>query len=93
GPCVDGGFYLLGLRRCPVGLLDDLPWSARTTFAAVLKRLEQHHMGVAVLDRWFDVDTPEDLDRLAAMIERGEIHAEETAGVLGIDSPGRVSCA
>lgn len=32
GPSEDGGFYLLGLRRIPEGLLDGLPWSVAETF-------------------------------------------------------------
>src|SRR5262249_52426974 len=38
GPCEDGGFYLLGLRECPRGLLRNLPWSTRETFAQTLTR-------------------------------------------------------
>src|SRR5206468_1742222 len=31
GPADDGGFYLLGLRACPAGLLENLSWSRPET--------------------------------------------------------------
>ncbi len=64
GPCEDGGFYLLAVRRCPSGLLANLPWSSPDTARATRSRLEQNGFAVAVIDSLFDVDTPEDLDRL-----------------------------
>jgi rSAM/selenodomain-associated transferase 1 len=82
GPAEDGGFYLLGLRRCPGRLLEDLPWSRPTTFAATRDRLLAHGMTVAVLEPWFDVDRPEDLDRLRGQLARGEVRAEATARLL-----------
>lgn len=82
GPAADGGFYLLGLRICPPGLFGELPWSAPTTFDAMRERLEERRLQVAVLERWFDVDRPEDLDRLRSMLARGEVEAPETAEFL-----------
>ncbi len=61
GPTEDGGFYLLALRRCPAGLLGDLPWSQPSTFAATLARLHDRGLSTVVLDSWFDVDRPADL--------------------------------
>ncbi len=82
GPSEDGGFYLVGLKRCPVGLFRDLPWSEATTFTATRARLEAHAMAVRVLDPWFDVDRPEDLSRLRSLIERGDVVAPATAELL-----------
>jgi hypothetical protein len=82
GPCDDGGFYLLGLRRLPSGLLADLPWSEPTTFAAALARLQRSGLEPVVLDPWFDIDLPGDLDRLRALLSRGEVSAPATASAL-----------
>lgn len=79
GPAEDGGFYLLGLKRCPRGLLRALPWSREDTFRRTLERLRERGMTVAVLEPWFDVDRPEDLCRLARLISRGEVRAPATA--------------
>lgn len=82
GPCDDGGFYLLGLRRCPEGLFAGIPWSHRNTFAQTLAKLKAAGLRVSILDAWFDVDRPEDLTRLRRKIACGQIQAPETRRAL-----------
>jgi len=82
GPCADGGFYLLGLKRCPPDLLADLPWSQADTLERVRERLKARGLSVAVLPPWFDVDRPEDLARLEHLIRDGCIDAPATARAL-----------
>jgi rSAM/selenodomain-associated transferase 1 len=82
GPCDDGGFYLLGLRRCPEGIFNGLPWSEATTFDATLARLRERGLRTAILDAWFDVDRPDDLERLAGLLVRNEISAPATYAAL-----------
>jgi hypothetical protein len=89
GPADDGGFYLVGLRACPLGLLTDLPWSTPDTFARTLKRLQSRGFQTTVIPSWFDVDELKDLDRLRGMLERGELHAPATARALGIQPGSR----
>lgn len=61
GPALDGGFYLLALRRCPAGLFSSLPWSAPDTLRALQQRIAEHRWSVAELEPLFDVDTHPDL--------------------------------
>jgi rSAM/selenodomain-associated transferase 1 len=82
GPCEDGGFYLLGLRRCPSGLLAGISWSQADTFAQTQSKLKIAGLSVNVLPTWFDVDRPEDLLRLKAMIAAGQFRAAKTEEVL-----------
>lgn len=82
GPCEDGGFYLLGLARCPPALLRGLAWSAADTFARTRARLEKRGLATAVLPKWFDVDRPRDLARLSRLISRGTVRAPRTARAL-----------
>jgi rSAM/selenodomain-associated transferase 1 len=82
GPSDDGGFYLLGLSRCPRGLLANLPWSAPDTFAETRARLLARHFTPRILTPWFDVDRPQDLARLERGIANGGIAAPETARIL-----------
>lgn len=84
GPCEDGGFYLIGLRRCPLELLHGLPWSYPETFTCTLARLRESGLKTRILQPWFDVDRPSDLARLRNLILRGEICAPETARVIGL---------
>lgn len=95
GPCEDGGFYLVGLRHCPVGLFGDLPWSAPVTFVRTLARFRERGLVTKVLPPWFDVDRPSDLSCLRNLLSRGEIVATETKRVLEelAIMPGGASCA
>ncbi len=78
GPTDDGGFYLLALRTCPEGLLAGLPWSRVDTFAATLARLRARGLSTVVLDPWFDVDRPADLERLRGQLAARALHAPAT---------------
>jgi hypothetical protein len=82
GPCEDGGFYLLGVRECPPGLLGGIPWSQSTTFASTLERLERRGLKVTTLDSWYDIDRPEDLERLWDELASGATTATHTMRVL-----------
>ncbi len=82
GPSDDGGFYLLGVRRYPAGLLDGIPWSTSETFVRTQGRLRASGLKTTVLPPWFDVDRPGDLDRLRSLVLSGRISAPETARVL-----------
>ncbi len=78
GPSEDGGFYLLGLRKCPTGLLSGIPWSAPTTCLETIAKLQAAGLTVYILDDWFDVDTAQDLERLSTLITAKQIEASKT---------------
>lgn len=78
GPSEDGGFYLLGLRACPAGLLSGIPWSAPTTCLGTIAKLQSAGLTVYILDDWFDVDTVQDLKKLNALIAAKQIEAPRT---------------
>lgn len=61
GPSFDGGFYLLGLRKFPVGLLEDVRWSTTETRHGTLEGLSACCMSVSELSSLGDVDTIQDL--------------------------------
>ena len=60
-PAEDGGFVLMGLHRCPPGLLADLPWSQSDTGERTLARLRAVLGAQVALEAGFDVDTEADL--------------------------------
>jgi hypothetical protein len=70
GPSQDGGFHLIGLRRAPPPLAEcfDVP---RRACARVEKTLREGGLETAVVDETFDVDTPEDLQRLDLLLRSG----------------------
>ncbi|MCA9599782.1 MAG: TIGR04282 family arsenosugar biosynthesis glycosyltransferase [Myxococcales bacterium] len=72
GPAEDGGFYLIGLSRCPPGALSGLPWSTPSTCEATEARLTELGMPPLRLEQWFDVDEAKDLERVR---QHGGAHA------------------
>jgi glycosyltransferase A (GT-A) superfamily protein (DUF2064 family) len=90
GPCDDGGFYLLGLRRYIPGVLTDIFLSEATMFEQTWQKLIDAGLDPRRLEPWYDVDRPEDLDRLQGDIAAQAIAAPYTSSVLAsLSSPGR----
>lgn len=65
GPAEDGGYWLLGLSRCPDDLLEGVRWSVATTGEEVLARLKARLGGAAIAPLGWDVDQVADLRRAA----------------------------
>lgn len=82
GPTSDGGYYLIGLRRIVAGMLRGVRWSSEHAFGDTRANLMRSGLTVSEIEPWFDVDEPEDLDRLGALLERGAIHAPRTQALL-----------
>ncbi len=82
GPAHDGGYYLIGLRRCPPGLLAGLPWSQPDTARASAVALTRAGLRVAWGLPYGDVDLPEDLAMLRADLRAGRRVAPHTAAFL-----------
>lgn len=64
GPAYDGGYYLIGLKRPCKKIFQNIKWSSRGVFKATLKKAKRLKKRAAVLDFWYDIDTPEDLKYL-----------------------------
>ena len=61
GPCPDGGFYLIGLRRTCRGLFNGPRLGTKFAFGDTLARLLDHNFSCSVLEPCPDVDLPRDL--------------------------------
>lgn len=79
GPTTDGGYYCLGLKRCPTGLLDNVRWSTPDTFKMTLEALTRADMSVGIAPEWYDVDVPADWDRLTLALKDAPESALKTA--------------
>ncbi len=66
GPTEDGGYCVIGVQRPVPGLLDRVEWSTERTLADTLRNAAAQSLRVAMLPLWYDIDTPEDLERLRA---------------------------
>jgi rSAM/selenodomain-associated transferase 1 len=87
GPSADGGFYLIGLKDCPVGVLEGIQWSHSTTLAATTHKLEQFGMKTVLINPWYDIDSHEDLERLRRHLANDPSAAPRTAELLRQSSP------
>jgi uncharacterized protein len=75
GPTEDGGYYFLGVKQCPPGLLGGIRWSHPTTLADTVQQLKNFGQSHALAEPWFDLDTMEDLLRAGSLLESGTISA------------------
>ena len=86
GPCLDGGYYLIGLSGHVPELFSDIPWSTGKVTGATLEKAASVGMSVSLIDEWYDVDTWEDMMRLKR--DLGEpldesFYCENTCGMMG----------
>jgi rSAM/selenodomain-associated transferase 1 len=65
-PTADGGYALIGMNRLHPNLFSDMSWSVPTVMAETRRRLTALSLAWRELDTLWDVDTPEDLERLRA---------------------------
>lgn len=68
-PAHDGGYVLLGLHRCDASLFTGVEWGSERVLAQTRERLRALGWRHAELAPTWDVDRPEDLERLAALGE------------------------
>ena len=86
GPAVDGGYYLIAVRREALNprLFADVPWSTDAVLARTLERCAELGLVVSQLAPAADVDNPADLNRLAASLhEPGMPPCPRTLELLG----------
>ncbi len=70
GPALDGGYYLVGLRKWQQGLFDDIDWGGSSVCSQQARRFEESQLSVNFLPPWHDIDTRADLERLKGELAR-----------------------
>jgi len=64
GPCDDGGYYLVGLKKPHRGLFEKIDWSTERVLAQTRQRAREIGLEVALLPTGYDVDDRASLGRL-----------------------------
>jgi len=64
GPSEDGGYYLIGMNAFYPVLFEGMTYSHPRVFRDTLARVEKTDARLTVLPKWYDVDTPQTLERL-----------------------------
>jgi rSAM/selenodomain-associated transferase 1 len=85
GPAEDGGYYLIALRAAAVvpRLFAEIAWSTGQVLPVTLDRCRELGFAVELLPEASDVDTPEDLRRLAARMAGDDLGCPRTRALLG----------
>lgn len=78
----DGTPYLISMRRDANPKMGGPAFLLRKTVPQLVQEMKQLGVNYAILEDWFDVDKPEDLDRLYDLMQRGEAIAPHTARTL-----------
>jgi rSAM/selenodomain-associated transferase 1 len=60
GPSLDGGYYLLGMKKPYEFLFEDIIWSTETVFQTTVSRIEQAGLNFSLLPTLADVDYYDD---------------------------------
>ncbi|MCU0837164.1 MAG: TIGR04282 family arsenosugar biosynthesis glycosyltransferase [Rhodospirillales bacterium] len=56
GPAIDGGYYLIGLKRAHGGIFEGVAWSSSRVLAQTLARAADLALPLSLLPLWYDVD-------------------------------------
>ena len=66
GPAIDGGYYLIGLKRPVREVFTEIPWSTSETLERTRERAHEIGLPTVELAQWYDVDDAETLALLKA---------------------------
>jgi uncharacterized protein len=64
GPCADGGYYAIGLRRLHRRVFEEIAWSTDQVCRETLERALEIDLPVMTLPVWYDVDDRASLQQL-----------------------------
>ena len=64
GPALDGGYYLIGLKRMVPELFTDIPWSTDQVLRCTQEKAATIGLKTTTIESWRDVDTIADLQAL-----------------------------
>ena len=67
GPAVDGGYYLVGMRKLIKEIFEDVPWSSDQTLNRSIEKARQSGYSLALTETLSDVDTIDDVRRSGLM--------------------------
>lgn len=56
GPAYDGGFYLLGVKKLPRKIFNNVRWSTIYTLSDLLENVHKLKINYTLLPEWYDID-------------------------------------
>lgn len=73
GPCDDGGYYLIGIKKPTPRLLREVHMSTPTVTAETMVLAKEEGLNLVTLPTWYDVDDIRSLSRLIEEIEHANL--------------------
>jgi uncharacterized protein len=64
GPALDGGYYLIGLKKAAPAVFHEIPWSTDRVLALTKEKAAALGLSIGFLPEWRDIDTIDDLKML-----------------------------
>lgn len=81
-PSEDNGYCLIGMRQMHAGIFQNIPWGTGGVMAATEAQVKDNGLSLIVGPNWYDVDTPEELERLKLELKETKDAARFTRRVL-----------
>lgn len=81
-PAEDDGYCLIGMRKPHPEVFHNIPWSTPGVMAATEAQTKAAKLSLIVGPAWYDVDTPEELERLKQELKETKGTAKFTRKVL-----------
>ena len=76
GPCDDGGYYLIGVKKPHRELFERIDWSTERVFDQTMRRARELGLEVKFLPPGYDIDDAAGLHRLYNELQRDSVHTE-----------------
>jgi glycosyltransferase A (GT-A) superfamily protein (DUF2064 family) len=76
GPCDDGGYYLIGVKKPHRELFERINWSTERVFDQTMRRAREIGLEVKLLPSGYDIDDAAGLRRLCNELLRDSVRTE-----------------
>ncbi|HQR33462.1 MAG TPA: TIGR04282 family arsenosugar biosynthesis glycosyltransferase [Blastocatellia bacterium] len=81
-PAEDKGYCLIGMRKLHPQIFQNIPWSTADVMSATEAQAKNASVSLIVGPDWYDVDTPEELERLKQELKETKGTAKFTRRIL-----------
>jgi rSAM/selenodomain-associated transferase 1 len=77
GPCIDGGYYLIGLKQPEARLFENVNWGTEKVFHQTMENAKSCNLSIALLSEKSDIDRFTDLQDLWKELNNGMLADEK----------------
>ncbi len=77
GPTIDGGYYLIGMKKCYPELFTNIEWSTEKVLDQTLRQAKTSNIELKMLQALDDIDTYDDLQNLFARLNKSNGQSNE----------------